>query len=388
MQLKLSLLGHAYNDSYHFIIPLLLPFFRQEFSFTYLQSGLILTIHVALRSIFSLVFGSLGDHFNHKHLFIAFGFILSSILLGSVIWVSSLPLVVTALLLMAIGVSTFHPLATAMVGEKAKPGKQGHDLSFFNAGGTIGLSIMSLLFGWLVQLWGWRMACLIISLPGFLLGWGYIQLKNEVPVHDSTETKLTYKSLYIILFTAHGLRNLGTWAILSFLPTYATDYIGLRPALSAWVISIFFVGVLSGNLSISNIIDQKSPLKFVNFATISAALLIFTLTYSTIPIVTGLLVFSIGLSQGFYFPAQNTWLTRVSTNKTRGKLFGFTIFVEGISATIAPSLYGWLADNFGLVFAYRLASIPILIGFFFYIILYYMVKTSKNTRLRNTIALS
>jgi MFS family permease len=293
---------------------------------------------------------------------------------------------VTALLLMAIGVSTFHPLATAMVGEKAKPEKQGRDLSLFSAAGTLGLSIISLLFGWLVTLWGWRMACLLISLPGFLLAWGYAQLKNDVPVHDNTQIKLIYKNLYIVLFIAHGLRNLGTWAILSFLPTYATDYIGLRPAISAWVISLFFAGVLTGSLVMSRVLDQKSPLKFVNIATISAAFLIFILTYSTIPIIMVLLVICIGLSQGFYFPAQNTWLTRVSTNQTRGKLFGFTIFIEGLSATIAPSLYGWLADKFGLVYAYRLASIPILIAFFFYLTLYYMVKTSRNTHLRNTIS--
>ena len=79
---------------------------------------------------------------------------------------------------------------------------------------------------------------------------------------------------------------------------------------------------------------------------------------------------------------ENTWLTQVSSNLTRGKLFGFTIFIEGLSATIAPSLYGWLADKFGLVYAYRLASIPIFISFFFYLTLYYMVKKSEDIHLR------
>jgi len=384
IQLKLSALGHAYNDAYHFIIPLLLPFFRQEFSFSYLQSGLILTIHVALRSLFSLIFGSLGDRFNHKHLFISFGFVLSSILLGSVIWINSLHLVVTVLLLMAIGVSTFHPLAIAMVGEKAKTGEQGHDLSIFSAAGTLGLSIMSLLFGSLVQLWDWRMACLVISLPGFLLAWGYAQLKNEIPSQDSKSARLPHKSLFIVLFIAHGLRNLGSWAILSFLPTYATDYIGLNPAISAWVISIYFGGVLTGNLLMSRTLDKKTPLKFVYSATIAAALLIFILTYSTMPIIMGILVACIGLSEGFFYPSQNTWLTQVSSNQTRGKLFGFTIFIEGLSATIAPSLYGWLADKYGLVYAYRLASIPIFISFFFYLALYQLAKKSQDTHLRDS----
>ena len=65
-KLKLNALGHSYNDMYFFIIPFLLPLFREEFSLSYVQSGLILTVHVALRSIFSLIFGYLGDKFEKK----------------------------------------------------------------------------------------------------------------------------------------------------------------------------------------------------------------------------------------------------------------------------------------------------------------------------------
>jgi len=380
-QLKLNALGHAYNDSYHFIIPLLLPFFRQEFLFNYFQSGLILTIHIGLRSVSSMAFGSLADRYNHKHLFIALGFLLSSILLGSVIWISNPSLIIAVLLLMAIGVSTFHPLAMAMVGEKAKPDKRGRDLSLFSAAGTLGLSVISLLFGWMVQLWGWRITCMVISFPGFFLAWLYTKLKDELPEHDIKARELPHKNFFILFFVSHGLRNLGTWAILSFLPTYASDYIGLNPAVSAWIISIYFTGVFLGSLIISQLLDRKTPLKFVCFATISTALLIFILTYLTIPLVMRILVAFIGLLQGFYFPAQNTWLTQVSTNRTRGKLFGLAIFSEGIAATIAPSLYGLLADNFGLVFAYKLASIPIFISFFLYIALYYLTEGHQRTEI-------
>ena len=369
-QLKINSLGHAYNDAYHFIIPMLLPFFRQEFAFSYFQSGLIMTVHVALRSIFSLVFGSLGDRYNHKHLFLAFGFIFSSILLGSVVWISHLPFIITVLLLMAIGVSTFHPLATAMVGEKAKQGQQGRDLSLFSAAGTLGLAIISLLFGWFVQLWGWRITCFIIALPGFFLGWAYANLKNGSDNIDIGIEKTTHRAAFLLYFLARGIRSLGTWAILSFLPVYATDYIGLKPGISAWIISIYFAGVLTGSLFISRSLDRKNPLKLVNYTTFFGGLFILLLTYSTIPIVMGLLVTCIGLSQGIFFPAQNIWLTKISANETRGKMFGLGFFVEGFSATIAPSLYGWLADQIGLVNAYRLAVIPFAISLIVFIFLF------------------
>jgi MFS transporter, FSR family, fosmidomycin resistance protein len=381
IQLKISLLGHAYNDIYLFIIPLLLPFFRLEFSFTYFQSGLILAIHVALRSIFSLVFGFLGDRFGHKHLFISFGFALSSILLGSIVLISNLPFIITVLLLLAISVSTFHPLATAMIGDSAKPNKQGRDLSLFNVAGTLGLSIMSLTFGWLVQFWGWRIACLMMSLPGFLLAFVYTKLKNNTQHNISNSEELPNKNIFITYFISHGLCGLGTWTILSFLPVYATDQIGIPANISAWFLTIFVVSELSGSLIMSKIIDKKNPLKLILFATISLTVLIFALTCSTVPMIVAIIVVLIGLTQGCYYPSQHTWLATVSSNRTRGKIFGFLFFVEGISATFAPFLYGWLADQVGMVSAYRLASIPLFISFLLYISLYYMAKKHYTTRI-------
>lgn len=147
LSLKINSLGHAYNDAYHFIVPLLLPFFQIEFSFTYFQSGLILTLNEALRSIFSLLTGLFADRFGRKNLIISLGFIISSLLLSSVLWIKKTSSIITVLLLMAIAVATFHPLATAMVGEKANPDKKGRDLSLFSAAGTFGLIVISLFFG-------------------------------------------------------------------------------------------------------------------------------------------------------------------------------------------------------------------------------------------------
>lgn len=379
MQLKINLWGHAYNDSYLFIIPLLLPFLRQEFFFTYFQSGLILAIHVALRSIFSLVFGLLGERFNHRHLFISFGFTLSSIFLGSIVWISHLPFVITILLLMAISVSTFHPLATVMIGENAAPGKKGQYLSLFNVAGTLGISIISLMFSWLVQLWGWRIACLAISLPGFILSWGYSKLKNDKSNVDIKEERLTQRICFLIYFISYAFRGLGIWAILSFLPVYATDFIGLTPGMSALFASIYFAGELFGSLGISKILDRINSLKLIIVATIFSSLLILALTSSTLPSNMVIILVTIGLLQGCIYPSQHTWLTKVSSNQTRGKLFGFVFFIEGLSSTIAPFLYGWLADKLGLVYAYRLASIPFFISFLLYIILHFTTKKSITT---------
>ena len=204
LKLKLNALGHSYNDMYFFIIPLLLPLLRKEFGINYIQSGLILTIHVALRSIFSLVFGYFGDKYEKK-VIIASGFICSSIFLGGLIWENSINTIVTFLFLLAIGVSTFHPLATAMVRENSEKHQRGHYLSLFSAAGTAGTIVASLLFGFLVQTWGWRMTCLLLSLPGYFLGYAYLKLKKDKKIIKLKQRRKPSEDILIYTLLAWGL---------------------------------------------------------------------------------------------------------------------------------------------------------------------------------------
>ena len=380
-KLRLNAIGHAYNDIYFFIIPLLLPLFREQFQINYVQSGLILSIHVALRSIFSLIFGHFGDHYE-KRIIIAVGFICSSILLGSLIWINNIQTIITFLLLLAVGVSTFHPLATAIVRENSKVNKRGKYISLFSAAGTAGLVVASILFGVFVQIWGWKITCFLLSLPGYLLAYAYLKSKKDIKNHKAEAEKKIKKRYIYLFYTSLGFRSLGFWAVLSFLPLYATDYLYLKPEVSAWIISLFFTGVLSGSLFSSKIIDKSQPLVFVLLTTFITTSLILGITYVTKPLILIVFIGGIGILEGIFFPTQNTWLTFVSPAHKQGKMFGITLFVEGFAATIAPTLYGWIADQSSLIYAYRFAVIPLSISFILYAILYVL-----DSRLNSTLAI-
>lgn len=370
-KLKLNALGHSYNDMYFFIIPFLLPLFREEFGINYVQSGLILTIHVALRSIFSLVFGYFGDKYEKK-VIIAGGFIFSSIFLGGLFWINNINTIVTFLFLLAIGVSTFHPLAIAIVRENSKKHQRGHYLSLFSAAGTAGLVVASLLFGFLVQIWGWKMTCLLLSLPGYFLGYAYLKskrVKKNLKVKTEKKIKRGHINLF---FISMGIRSLGIWAVLSFLPIYATDYLGLKPEISAWVVSIIFIGMFVGSLLSSRIIDKSHTLILVLSTTIIATFLVLGITFivQLVPIV--LLLGILGITEGIFYPSQTTWLTFICPVNHQSKVFGISLFIEGLSATIAPILYGWIADKYSLIWAYRLAAIPLFIGFILFLVLHFL----------------
>ncbi len=370
-KLKLNALGHSYNDMYFFIIPLLLPLFREEFGINYVQSGLILTIHVALRSFFSLLFGYFGDKYEKK-VIIASGFVFSSIFLGGLVWLNNIHTIVTFLFLIAIGVSTFHPLATAMVRENSKKHQRGRYLSLFSAAGTAGIIVASLLFGFLVQIWGWKITCLLLSLPGYFLGYAYLKSRKDKK-NLKTEAEEKIKPGHInLFFIGMGIRSLGLWAILSFLPLYATDYLGLKPEFSAWIVSIYFSGVFLGSLTSSRIIDQNQPLILILLTTICTTFLIIGITFIIQPLLIVLIVVILGILDGIFFPSQSTWLTFICPVTHQSKIFGISIFVEGFSATIAPTLYGWIADQSSLIWAYRLAAIPLFVSFILFLMLHFL----------------
>lgn len=385
-KLKLNAFGHSYNDMYFFIIPFLLPLFREEFGINYVQSGLILTIHVALRSIFSLVFGYFGDKYEKK-MIIAIGFICSSIFLGSLIWINNISAIVTFLFLLAIGVSTFHPLATAMVRENSKRHQRGRYISLFSAAGTAGIIVSSLLFGFLVQTWGWKMTCLLLSLPGYFLGYAYLKSKKAKKNHKIQAEKKTKRGHINLFFISMGIRSLGLWTILSFLPLYATDYLGLKPEISAWILSIIFIGMFVGSLISSRIIDKSHPLILVFSATIITTFLVLGITFIAQPISIVLLIGTLGIVEGIFFPSQSTWLTFICPVNHQSKIFGISLFIEGISATIAPTLYGWIADQSSLIWAYRLAAIPLFISFILYLILYFLEnKHEKAYKMKHSLS--
>ncbi len=373
LKLKLNALGHSYNDIYFFIIPLLLPLLREEFSINYMQSGLILTVHVALRSMFTLLFGFFGDQYD-KRVIIASGFVLSSVFLGGLIWVNNFPAIMAFLFLVAIGVSTYHPLATAMVRENSSVQDRGRYLSLFSAAGTAGIIVASFLFSIFVQRWGWRITCLLFSLPGYFLAYTYLKMNKNGKNQKAEAERKIKKGFIYLFFTSIGIRCLGHWAILSFLPVYATDYIGVSPENSGWIIGVNFAGVFLGSLISSKISDKYQPIFFILSTTLISSLLLLSITFITNTLFLALLIVVIGFSEGIFFPAQNTWLSFVCPIHKQGKYFGIGLFAEGISATLAPAIYGWIADQIGLVWAYRLAVVPSFISFALFFLLHFLEK--------------
>lgn len=339
---------------------------------------MILTGHIGVRSLFSYISGYLGDQYD-KRIIIAVGFLISSLMLASFVFVENIIGTVVVLFFMAIGMATFHPLATALAGENAVARHRAFHLGFFESTGALGIILATLFFGLLVENWGWRYTSLLLALPGFPIACVYLKSKKEKINYKAIAENNVDKFYILIFIIARGVRALGIGAIFSFLPTFATDQLAVSAGRASWLMAIMFIGNIFGALIGGWYSDKSSPMLIIIFSTITVIPVIWGMTISRHLGLVVIFIFFVGLTNGGYYTPQNCWLTTVSTQKIRGKVMGFAFLIDGVSATIAPTIFGWIADITNIAISFRWAVLPIAVSFLFFIRLYYL---QKNDRLK------
>ncbi|MFW6006506.1 MAG: MFS transporter [Bacillota bacterium] len=367
----LHYIGHAYNDIYFLILPLLLPFIKSEFNLNYFQSGLILTSHIGIRSLFSYISGHLGDKYD-KRIIISFGFVFSSIFMAGLVLANTYTTVFISLFIMGIGVAAFHPLATALVGEEAESEHRAFQIGIFETIGASGIIIASITFGFFVGNWGWRQTCLVLAVPGLPLALAYLRMRKE-EIDNKMKAEEKVDRYYILSFIlGRGIRALGMGAVVSFLPTYAEEYMGLTGGAASWTMTLYFAGIIIGNLGGGWIADNKTPLLMIAYSTFSTIFVLLGITYIQVTGIALFLITILGISHGGFFTPQNSWLTTVSTQSTRGKIMGAAFFIDGISVTLAPTIFGWVADQVGLDGSFKWMIVPVAVSVIIFFRLYYL----------------
>ena len=361
--------GHSYNDMYFYILPKLISLFRIELGLTYTETGLIMTVFMANVALFSTAWGSLGNKLGYNRL-LFLGFIVASLGLLAVTLVSNYTVLILLVALTGIGVSTFHPLTTAMVSFNTR--KPGLSMGVFEGSGAAGTIFASIVISLLINIWGWRWTTALLALPGFFLAYAFLnkmrpgnQLKQLKEVGRPTTVHLL-----ILFFVGRTVRGLAAGAVLAFLPTYILETWLLRPNIGPLVYSTFFLGGLAGAILFGHLADRFSHIGLVTVSTFMPALFMFLIT-QRISLPLGI-IFIIILGACFvgFYPPHNRWIAEGIKQGQRGKFFGLGMALETLAVAISPFLFGFIADRFSLIISFRSMSMPWLAGSLFFAIIF------------------
>lgn len=363
--------SHAVNDIYWYVLPSILPAILNQFGLSYSVAGGILTLYLGVIAFLSWTFGRLSDRISRTYLIgggfmvASFGFLFSG-------FAGSLYSFIVLIILAALGVSTYHPAAYAVVGDDSSQDNPGARYGFFEFWGALGIFLMFLFYGPLVEWVSWNGVLWVTGLPGLILGYYFLKNAKLVKTVAATSEKQTssitekkHGSLwkYFLFYGGISLRILALTAIVNFTPLFLVEERGLPLWLANWSTGFIFLGGMGGTLIFGGLSDRIEPRKLLLWLSLSTAPLIFILSrVESFPLIWLVLVVLGGCWLGF-FPPQNRMLSLIGGKGGTGQVFGLMMAFITIANAFAPLIFGWSADFWGLEEAVAFFSLPALAGF-------------------------
>lgn len=370
----LSRLGHGANDMYWFILPTVLPLILAQYGFSYTVAGAFITAFLCAVAVMSFLMGRLADRRSRAFL-IAGGFFLASGSLAVAGLVSTFPLFMFFIIFTAVGASTYHPVIYSVIDETEQK-RRGRMYAHFELYGALGVIILLLAYGLLVDSIGWKGVVLVACVPGFVMGGLYAANKRllvrDKPLPDPSATVAQMNMargpgagvppVLLLFFASTILRTLTSMSIMNFMPTYMAQGVGLDPTLSAYSTGLLFLGAVIASLFIGNLADRYGAIRLLFTASLSTGFFLIASTYLGGVWMLPLSLLVLGASISAATPAQNLVLSALVGAGRKGTAFGALMGIMTIANALGPVALGVVADKLGLPLTFRLASIPVFLS--------------------------
>ncbi len=394
------LLLHLLNHILMFTLPTLILFFREEFSLSYTDTGILWTLLIVTTTVLSVGVGFFSDRYRDKRYVLMFAGLFLMVLgwflmpLSSQVWQ-----VYQNFIIIGIGASTFHPPSLAIITEMYENDK-GKSLSANMAIGMGGTAVSPLIFAGIGLIVGdWRNVAYMISFGGlfFLLALLALSLKSGMfyrtnwtqTVHTNGEIKVSsngaklahsydvsfiFAPLVLVPLLFISVRSSFFRTASVFTSLLYEDYLSLTKN-EATVATAFVLGFASlftlvgGTLS-----DRTNPKNAILIS--SSGSLVFATALVYITDYSNLTSFSsfYFLLLAFYYigsPASSALLADRVNKEQRGKMFGALFSLGQVLSLVSPLAFGFIKDNLGLSAAFffimMLAILAFLIGLYIYL---------------------
>lgn len=241
------------------IISPLLPLYAENLGATAIWIGMIFAGYSISRTIITPVAGRLSDRQGRK-LFIGIGLLGSSIISLGYIWATSAPYLTLIRLIHGAAAGMIMPIAQAYIGDISPEGEEGKWMGYFNAAFFAGFGVGPLMGGVLNDYFGMNVAFSAMSGLNLL---AFLTVLLALPEIRQRKIDASSRSSFKELITSDTVKGLfsfqmafsigrGTFA--TFLPIFATIYVGLSPTLVGILLAVnillmAFLQIYGGNIA-------------------------------------------------------------------------------------------------------------------------------------------
>jgi FSR family fosmidomycin resistance protein-like MFS transporter len=358
-------LGHFVIDANQGSLPAILPFLKAAHGLSYAQAGAIVLVGNLTSSIIQPAFGYLADRSARRWL-LPLSLCFAGTGLGFLGLAPSYPALMALILVMGMGIASYHPegyrTATSVAGERKATA-----LSWFSLGGNAGIAVGPPAMTLLVTTFGLGgslgmivpsllMAVLLVgALPGLSRSAARVAARGAVPGQNRPRAMALLIAIVIV-------RSWSATGFTTFVPFYYVDYLQADPRLVGPLLFVFLGSGALGTVIAGPLADRFGARPFMTWVLVAATPVgvLFMLTsggplaFVALGMFGAILVstFTITVVLGqAYMPRQ--------PGMASGLIVGFAVGAGGLGV----ALLGGVADHWGLPAALWIsASLP-LIGF-------------------------
>lgn len=362
---------HLLNDMIQSVIPAIYPMIKDKYGFSFAQIGMITLAFQMTSSILQPFTGRYADRHPRPYaLAVGMGFTLAGLLMLA--WADGYAWIVTAVSVIGLGSSVFHPEASR-VAQMASGGKKSLAQSIFQVGGNGGSAIGPLLAAIIILPLGQRsivwfaIAALVAGSTLFPVGSWYKRQLHRIkakaivpnPAVQALSRRRVHMALLILCVLTFS-KYFYMASMTSYFTFFLIDKFGVSIQTSQLCLFAFLASVAIGTL-VGGSIGDRYGRKYVIWGSILGAAP-FTLALPYVGFTaTVVLAIIIGLVISSAFSAILVYATELKPDKIgmmAGLFFGLNFGLGGIGS----AFFGWLADRTSVEFIFQVSTLLPLLG--------------------------
>ncbi len=352
-------LAHATSHFSHLLLAPLFPVFMRDFSLSYSDVGLLMSIFFVISGSGQALAGFVVDRFGARPvLFAAIGcFLLAALAASQVTGYGGLVVVAA---LAGLGNAPFHPADFTILNQRVSAPRLGHAFSTHGLTGNLGWALAPAFLVGITALADWRVAyycaALLYAAVLALLFWQRDKLRTEVVVRHPDAPKgadLAYLKLPVVWWSfAFFLLSTMTLAVVqSFAPSILKNLHGVSVEVASLTISAYMlcgaVGVLVGGfVAAYGHSHRLSSDRVVALSMSGGALLLLVCATGWLGAVgTMVALAATGFAVGVGGPSRDMMIKKATPKGATGRVYGTVYSGLDVGFAISPMVFGGFMDR-------------------------------------------
>ena len=369
--------GHAFTHWYTATFYLLLPLIGKELGLSYTEIGVIMTTQHIVGAISNLPGGMMVDMVGKKGYLMAtslfwVGFPYALMSLTHSYW----PLLV-CVTLVGIGNNLWHPAAITTLAYRY-PDRKGLVLSFHGMGGNVADGLAPLVVGALLTWFTWRTVVVVNVVPGLVMAVLILIMLGAFTMgssHDHVNAagksrgvrnymkdfaSLLRNRALMLVSIGSSFRTMTQTGLLTFLPVYLAYELDYSPFLvgvcmSAMQVAGFAASPIGGHLS-----DKWGRKRIVMSSMVLTCVMIVFMALAGKSVLFVVFIALVGFFLYAMRPVLQAWAVEATPRDLAGSGVGLQFGIQHIGASIAPTVFGMIADASDIYTAFYFLAATIL----------------------------